>query len=203
MNLYALTLKNIYPLILLICSFGIYFTHYGSPSAMFWDENYHIASAQKHIDGIMYMEPHPPLGKMLMGLAEAVIDPNANIDKQKFTQTDHIQGSDTPAGMKYTGYRWPSVVLMALSVLFFYGILRRITQNQLIAFLFSSFIIFDNALVNSQRQAEVCPPNYPLAGFTLASSFLGITRFRIPSLYFALIFSPFAFTGKEPLASSN
>jgi dolichyl-phosphate-mannose-protein mannosyltransferase len=153
MNLYALTLKNIYPLILLICSFGIYFTYYGTPSAMFWDENYHIASAQKHIDGVMYMEPHPPLGKMLMALAEVVIDPNANLDKQKFNYTDHIEGSDTPAGIKFTGYRWPSVVLMALSVLFFYGILRRITQHQLLAFLFSSFIIFDNALVIQARAA--------------------------------------------------
>ena len=116
-----------------------------SERILFWDENYHIASAQKHVDGVMYMEPHPPLGKMLMGLAEGVVNPNKNIDKQKFTQTDHIEGSDTPAGMKYTGFRWPSVVLMALSVLFFYGILRRITQHKLIAFLFSSFIIFDNA----------------------------------------------------------
>lgn len=153
LRFYALTLKNIYPLILLVCSFGIYFTHYGSPSSMFWDENYHVASAQKHIDGVMYMEPHPPLGKMFMGLAEAVIDPNANLDKQQFNHTDHIEGSDTPAGMKYTGYRWPSVVLMALSVLFFYGILHRITQSALIAFLFSSFIIFDNALVIQARAA--------------------------------------------------
>ena len=63
MNFYALTLKNIYPLILLICSFGVYFTYYGSPNAMFWDENYHIASAQKHVDGVMYMEPHPPVDR--------------------------------------------------------------------------------------------------------------------------------------------
>jgi dolichyl-phosphate-mannose--protein O-mannosyl transferase len=99
------------------------------------------------------MEPHPPLGKMLMGLAEAVLNPNKNIDKHKFVETDHIEGSDTPAGTKFTGYRWPSVVLMALSVLFFFGILNRITQIPLLAFLFSSFIIFDNALVIQARAA--------------------------------------------------
>lgn len=152
-NFYALVLQNIYPLILLICSFGIYFTHYGTPNAMFWDENYHIASAQKHIDGVMYMEPHPPLGKMLMGLTEVVMGVNDNVDKHKFTETDHIEGADVPANTKFTGFRWPSVVLMALSVLFFYGILQRITHNKLIAFLFSSFIIFDNALVIQARAA--------------------------------------------------
>jgi len=148
-----LVLKNIYPLILLICSFGVYFTHYGTPNAMFWDENYHIASAEKHVQGVMYMEPHPPLGKMLMGLAEVVLGANDKVDKHKFTETDHIEGADTPPETKFTGYRWPSVVLMALSVLFFYGILRRTTQNNLIAFLFSSFIIFDNAMVVQARAA--------------------------------------------------
>jgi dolichyl-phosphate-mannose-protein mannosyltransferase len=145
--------KYLYPFILLICSFGIYFTHYGTPNAMFWDENYHIASAEKHVQGVMYMEPHPPLGKMLMGLMEVVIGANDKVDKRKFLETDHIEGADTPPETKYTGYRWPSVVLMALSVLFFFGILRRITQNNLIAFLFSSFIIFDNALVIQARAA--------------------------------------------------
>lgn len=152
-TVYASALKNIFPLILLLCSFGIYFTHYGTPGAMFWDENYHIASAQKHIDGVMYMEPHPPLGKMLMALAEVVINPNKNIDKHKFNTTDHIEGADTPAGIRFTGYRWPSVVLMTISVLFFYGILHRITRHQLVSFLFSSLIIFDNALVIQARSA--------------------------------------------------
>jgi len=120
---------------------------------MFWDENYHIASAEKHAQGVMYMEPHPPLGKMLMGLMEVVIGANDKVDKHKFLETDHIEGADTPPETRYTGYRWPSVVLMALSVLFFYGILRRITKNNLIAFLFSSFIIFDNATVIQARSA--------------------------------------------------
>lgn len=152
-NIYAQLLKNIYPIILLACSFGVYFTYYGSPASMFWDENYHVASAEKHVQGVMYMEPHPPLGKMLMGLAEVVIGANDNIDKHKFVETDHIEGSDTPPNTQFIGYRWPSVVLMALSVLFFFGILNRITRQPLLAFLFSSFIIFDNALVIQARAA--------------------------------------------------
>lgn len=143
----------LYPLILLIFSFAIYFTYYGSPRSMFWDENYHIPSAQKHIDHVMYMEPHPPLGKMLMGLSEVVFGNNGKLDKQKIIETDYLKGEDAPADMNYTGYRWPSVVMMAFSVLFFYGVVHRITRQPLIAFIFSSFIIFDNALVVHSRAA--------------------------------------------------
>jgi dolichyl-phosphate-mannose-protein mannosyltransferase len=145
--------QYLYPLLLLICSFGVYFTYYGSPQSMFWDENYHIVSAQKHIDNVMYMEPHPPLGKMLMGLTEVMIGANDNVDKHKLDETDYIKGEDAPPEMQYTGFRFPSVVLMAFSVLFFYGILHRITKNSLIAFAFSSYIIFDNALVVHARGA--------------------------------------------------
>lgn len=154
---YPIILKNLqvysYPIILLACSFAVYFTHYGTPQAMFWDENYHIASAQKHIDGVMYMEPHPPLGKMLMGAAEYILGANDNVDKHKLDETDYLKGEDAPPQMQYTGFRWPSVVLMAFSVLFFYGIVRRITDNKLIAFAFSTFVIFDNALVVHARAA--------------------------------------------------
>lgn len=143
----------LYPFILLICSFAVYFTNYGDPEAMFWDENYHIASAQKHVDGIMYMEPHPPLGKMLMGAAEHIIGANDSLNKQKLNETDYLKGEDAPAGMRYVGFRWPSVVLMAFSVLFFYGIIHRITQHKTLALLFSSFIIFDNAMVIHARAA--------------------------------------------------
>jgi dolichyl-phosphate-mannose-protein mannosyltransferase len=143
----------LYPLVLLVCSFGVYFTLYGNPQNMFWDENYHIPSAQKHIDGIMYMEPHPPLGKMLMAIAEVVDGANKSVDKHKLNETDYLKGDETPPAMQFTGFRFPSVVLMAFSVLFFYGIIRCITQNRLIAFAFSSFIIFDNALVVHTRAA--------------------------------------------------
>ncbi|MDF3012252.1 MAG: phospholipid carrier-dependent glycosyltransferase, partial [Cellvibrio sp.] len=43
--------RFIYPAVILAISLGIYFPYYGTPQAMFWDENYHVASAQKHIDG--------------------------------------------------------------------------------------------------------------------------------------------------------
>lgn len=143
----------LYPAVLLLISLSIYFPYYGNPNAMFWDENYHVASAQKHIDGMMYMEPHPPLGKMLMGLAEAVMGTNDGVNKQPLLETDYLTGDAAPAEMNYLGFRWPSTVMMAFSVLFFYGILNRITQRPWLAAAFSSLIIFDNALVVQSRAA--------------------------------------------------
>jgi dolichyl-phosphate-mannose-protein mannosyltransferase len=143
----------LYPLLVLIVSLGIYFPFYGSPQSMFWDENYHIASAQKHIDGVMYMEPHPPLGKMLMALGEIAFGDNDTIDKSKMLVTDYLTGDDISPEMKFTGYRWPSVVMMAFSALFFFGIINRITTMPWFAAGLSSLIIFDNAMVMHSRSA--------------------------------------------------
>lgn len=143
----------IYPIILLIPSFGVYFTFYGSPQVLIWDENYHIPSAQKHIDGVMYMEPHPPLGKMLMALGEITFGGNEGVDKSEFNSTDYIEDKQVPKDMHYTGFRWPSVVLMATAVLFFYGIVKNITQRGWLAAAFTSLVIFDNALVIQTRAA--------------------------------------------------
>jgi hypothetical protein len=38
-----------YGLLLLVLSFFTYVWNYGSPASFFWDENYHVASAQKYI----------------------------------------------------------------------------------------------------------------------------------------------------------
>lgn len=143
----------LYPAGLLLASLLIYCTLYGAPSSVFWDENYHIPSAQKHIDGVMYMEPHPPLGKMLLALGEVIINPNSELDKSAFNRTDHISGSDVPAGFSFTGFRLMSVLLMAFSVLFLYGILHRITRHKFVAAAFTTLVIFDNAFVVHSRSA--------------------------------------------------
>lgn len=137
--------------LILIISLAVYGTRYDIPNSMFWDENYHIASAQKHIDGVMYMEPHPPLGKMLIAMTEVLVGVNDDIDKQKLNQTDYLNGNEMPKGLQFDGFRLASTLLMALSVLFFYGIVHRITQRQWIAAAFTSMIIFDNALVIHSR----------------------------------------------------
>lgn len=145
--------KYLFPAGLLLLSLLTYCTNYGYPSSLFWDENYHIASAQKHIDGVMYMEPHPPLGKMLMALGEVAFGTNAGLDKSAFNTTDYITGNNLPAGFNFYGFRFASVIMMAFSVLFMYGILHRLTRHRLIAAAFTTLIIFDNALVVHSRSA--------------------------------------------------
>lgn len=147
-------ITHIYLLLLLMVSAGIYVTHYGQPKALFWDENYHISSAEKYIEGVMYMEPHPPLGKLLMAASETLLGANADKDKTKFTRTDYVRDNDMPeGGISYYGFRLPSTILMALSVLFMFGIIRRTTLNPHIALAFCCFLIFDNALVIHARSA--------------------------------------------------
>lgn len=147
-------LHKIYIGLLLICSLSTYTTDLGHPRALFWDENYHIASAQKYIDGVMYMEPHPPLGKLLIAVSEAALGLNQDVDKSKFVRTDYINDSHMPEqGIHYAGFRLPSALLMAIAILFFYGTVRHITNHLHVAFAFSFFLIFDNALVIHSRAA--------------------------------------------------
>ncbi|BFM19781.1 phospholipid carrier-dependent glycosyltransferase [Gilvimarinus japonicus] len=147
-------LNRLYLLLLLIVSGAVYLTGYGQPNALFWDENYHISSAEKYIEGVMYMEPHPPLGKLLMAASEKLLGANADKDKTKFTRTDYVRDNHMPdGGISYYGFRLPSTVLMALSVLFMFGIIRRTTHNSHVALAFCGFLIFDNALVIHARSA--------------------------------------------------
>lgn len=147
-------LHKVYIGLLLGCSLSVYTIGIGHPNALFWDENYHIASAQKYIDGVMYMEPHPPLGKLLMAGSEAALGLNSDKDKSKFSDTDYLRDNHLPeGGIDYFAFRLPSALLMALAVLFFYGIVRRVSNNRHLAFAFSFLLIFDNALVIHARSA--------------------------------------------------
>ncbi len=106
--------------ILLFLGFFTYFYNYWYPPKQFWDENYHIASAQKYIDKVMFMEPHPPLGKMLIALGEVLLHPNKKIDKSSFDKTDYIK--HFPKGMSFAGYRlFPAFFAWLNVALFFFN----------------------------------------------------------------------------------
>lgn len=138
---------------LLILSLLTYLAGLQYPKSMFWDENYHVVSAQKHVDGAMYMEPHPPLGKMILGLSEAIFQPNKDLDLSSLLKTDYLKGDAMPEGMAFWAFRLPSALLMALSVWFLYQIIYRITRYRPLAFVFSLFMVFDNAMVLHSRAA--------------------------------------------------
>jgi len=143
-----------YAAIILAVSYFTYFKNYDYPPSVFWDENYHIASAQKYLTGVMFMEPHPPLGKLFVALGEKILQPNKNIpaaELHKFTQTDYIK--DFPAGYSFTGVRFFSALFAWFSAIIFFFIFYFISQNPHTSLVFSSFYVFENALITHSRAA--------------------------------------------------
>ena len=136
---------------ILIISYFTYFHNYSKPQAVFWDENYHIASAQKYIKGVMFMEPHPPLGKMLIALGEILVRPNKNIDTSSFLATDYVK--NFPAGYSFAGMRLASTFFAMLSSILFFLILFYLFKNPLYAFLFTFLYLFENAFIVHSRSA--------------------------------------------------
>src|SRR3954453_14595190 len=89
--------------LVIFAAYCTYFRNYWSPPDLFWDENYHIASAYKYLHQVMFMEPHPPLGKLLIVLGEYLFHPNQKIDTSSFLVTDYITA--LPAGFSFVGVR--------------------------------------------------------------------------------------------------
>ncbi len=134
-----------------IIASATYLFNYYNPPAVFWDENYHIASAQKYIDGVMYMEPHPPLGKLFIALGEWIVNPNSSLDLSSFTQTDYIKSF--PQGYSFVGVRLFPVLFGLFGGVLFFLILYRISRSLEISFLFSSFYLFENGMILQSRSA--------------------------------------------------
>lgn len=148
----------IYLSFVLLLSFFTRFLGFSYPFNTFWDENYHVASAQKYIDHVMFMEPHPPLGKMLIALGEVIVNPNKSIDTSGFLTTDYIR--DFPAGYSFLGMRFIPVLLSTLSVILFFLILYLLSRNPHYSFLFSFFYLFENSMIVHTRSAMLEGPQF-------------------------------------------
>lgn len=122
---------------------------YTTPEQLYWDENYHIASAQKYLDGVFFMEPHPPLGKLLIAAGEALL--NANPDDTSFTKTDHVGA--LPQGFSFAGYRLLPVICSVLSVPLFFIFLVQLSKDRILSFVLSVALALDNAYVVHNRAA--------------------------------------------------
>jgi 4-amino-4-deoxy-L-arabinose transferase-like glycosyltransferase len=174
----------IFGAIVFLLAFGTFYSGYYLPNSAFWDENYHIASAQKVIDGVMYMEPHPPLGKMFIALGEVLIHPNRNVDTSSFLTTDYIK--PFPQDYSFMGMRFFPVVFAILGAVTLFAILCLAIGQPVYAFLFSFLYIFDNALVVHFRGAMLDPIQvfFVLAAILL---FFVLTRRKFHALdYLAL-----------------
>lgn len=140
-----------YVSLILFISFFTRFFIYNYPFNTFWDENYHVASAQKYIGNVMFMEPHPPLGKMLISLGEIILNPNQGIDTSSFLTTDYI--TTFPDGYSFLGVRFIPTLLSVLSSVLFFLILFYLSKHLQYSFLFSTLFLFDNGLIIHTRSA--------------------------------------------------
>lgn len=133
-----------------VFAFFTFFWSYTNPPYLYWDENYHIASAQKYLNGTFFMEPHPPLAKMLIAAGEAIFDANPGADDE-FIGTDYAK--ELPGGFSFQGYRFFPVLLGWLIAPLLYLIFLMITRKPLWAFFLSFLYVFDNAIVTHSRAA--------------------------------------------------
>jgi len=136
-------------LFLLALAFFTYVWNFWNPPALFWDENYHIASAQKYLTGTFFMEPHPPLGKLFIALGEKIV--NANPVDNQFAGTDYA--TTPPAGFSFFGYRLFPILFAWLTTPLIFAIFYLISRKTLWALLFSFLYVFDNALIVHLRSA--------------------------------------------------
>ena len=136
-------------LLVLLLSFFTYFWNYTNPPYLYWDENYHISSAQKYLNGVFFMEPHPPLGKLMIAAGEWIMQMNEESDT--FIGTDYAK--ELPTGFSFLGYRFFPALLGWLTAPLLYLIFLAITRKPLWAVFFSFLYVFDNALITHSRAA--------------------------------------------------
>lgn len=137
-----------------VLSFATYVVHYDQPAAFFWDENYHVASAQKYLNGVYFMEQHPPLGKLLIAAGEAIVKANAN--NSQYVGTDYAV--NPPANFSFAGYRLFPTLLGWLAAPLLFLCFFIISRDLPVATLGSFLYTFDNALIVHSRGAMLESP---------------------------------------------
>jgi dolichyl-phosphate-mannose--protein O-mannosyl transferase len=138
-----------------LVGFFTYFWGYWSPAALFWDENYHVASAQKYLHGVYFMEPHPPLGKLLIALGEAVVSPPANGDSDQFLATTYAR--ELPEGFSFAGFRLLPALSAWLVAPLLFALFLVVTRDAPLSGLLAVPYLLDNALIVHARGAMLEP----------------------------------------------
>lgn len=153
---------------ILLISYFTYVVNYSTPQALFWDENYYIATAQKYLSGTFFMHPHPPLGQILIALGEKLV--HANITNEQFISTDYAK--NLPEGFSFIGYRLIPVLLAWLTAPLIFEIFLLLTKNHFFAALLSLLYVFDNALIVHLRGAMLEGPLLFFTALTILSFLL-------------------------------
>lgn len=145
-----------------------YLPGYAQPSALFWDENFHVASAQRYLNGVFFLEPHPPLGKLLIAAGEALIQANSADDQF----VGYEKASTIPQDFSFRGYRLIPTLCGALIAPLIFLVIFSATGNVTCAALAGSMAVFDNALIVHSRSAMLEAPQI----VSLLLSYLGYVQ---------------------------
>ena len=121
--------------------------HRSEPPALFWDENYHVTSAERYVEGYAQLTPHPPLALLLIAAGEVLSGTNRNIDKHLLTTKKSVSGDELPQGFDFSGMRLMPALFAALGALAFYGLMLEIGGAVVPAALLSGLYLFENAFV--------------------------------------------------------
>ncbi len=174
----------------IIISYLTYFHRYTEPQAPYWDENYYITDAQREMNGMFYMQIHPPLGKLLIAWGEELIQavgtvPNASLSEfsdgaavdtapmiRANDRTDHFidteHADEFPKDFTFSGYRLFPVLLAWLGAPLLFLIFLFTTRNPLLSGFLSFLYVFDNALIVHHRGAML---DGPMLFFVILSIF--------------------------------
>ena len=117
----------------LMLLFGYWFfaRDYAQLGQPIWDEIYHVASAYKYLNGVFYMEPHPPLGKLLIALGEYILSSNELTDLSPLL--DHEAASPFPEVFDFSGVRLFPVLFAALTPLLFFHLSWQIFKSRILS----------------------------------------------------------------------
>jgi dolichyl-phosphate-mannose-protein mannosyltransferase len=139
---------------ILLVSHIVYWKDYWKPQGFFWDENYHIASAAKYLRGTFFMEPHPPLGKLMLALGEQLLQINnaATFGYEKFDIIPHQMLNES---FSFAGFRFFPALFAIANVLLFSGIAYWLTTSYILTAAFCFLPILDTALVLHSRGAMI------------------------------------------------
>jgi len=171
--------KYFYAILIFLMSCVVFGVQFQNPAGLFWDENYHIVSAEKYRQQTFFLEPHPPLGKMIIAFFESTFGLNSQLNTQPFLTTDKID--TVPEGYSFFAVRLPSVLAAIGCVFVLYWIAFLILKNPFFSFISASFLLFDNAFILHSRGAML---ESMQLFFILLSIFLVI--FAIQKRYFNL-----------------
>ncbi|OCF37575.1 dolichyl-phosphate-mannose-protein mannosyltransferase [Kwoniella heveanensis BCC8398] len=131
--------------LLTIIAFIVRFYRIGHPSQVVFDEVHFGSFASHYIRREYYFDVHPPLAKMLNGLAAWVVGFNGDFGFEQIGD-DYISHN-----VPYIGMRSFCAIMGSITVPIVYGIMRESGYPVGIALLSAALVLFDNGHITQTR----------------------------------------------------